>query len=96
VEVGDGRVLLREVVVAADDAAAVTHDAHDAAVLPVADLLLVGPLEARQELLHSSLPASAISSIWVTKLGQGPVFSSSNNGILLWESAIGVSLFGLE
>ncbi len=45
VEVRALRELLGQVAVAADDAAAVAHHAHDAAVLPVADLLLVGALE---------------------------------------------------
>jgi hypothetical protein len=50
VEVGDGRVLLRQVVVPTDDAAAIPHDAYNAAVLPVADLLLVGALQELQQL----------------------------------------------
>ena len=97
VEVRDVRELLGQVGVAADDAAAVAHDADDAAVLPVADLLLVGALEQPQELAARSPSLSAaISLISVTKLGQGPFSSSSNIGVLLGESAIVVSLFGLE
>ena len=49
VEMGHVGELLGQVVVAADDPAAVTHHAHDAAVLPVADFLLVGQFELLQE-----------------------------------------------
>ncbi len=48
---GDGRVLFLQVTVPADDAAAVSHDADDTAVLPVADLLMVGPLQEPEELV---------------------------------------------
>ena len=51
VEVGALGELLGEVRVAADDAAAVAHHADDAAVLPVADLLLVRALELAEEVL---------------------------------------------
>ncbi len=51
VEVSDGRVLFLQITVPADDAAAISHDAHDATVFPVADLLMVGPLQELQKLV---------------------------------------------
>src|SRR3990172_6741073 len=51
VELGHVGELGGQVRVAPDDTAAVAHDAYQAAVLPVADMLLVGPLEHAQEVL---------------------------------------------
>jgi hypothetical protein len=51
VEVGDGRIFFLHVAVTPDDAAAITHDAHDATVLPVTDLLLVRPFQQLKELV---------------------------------------------
>ena len=47
----------RNVAVAADDAAAVAQHAHDAAMLPVALLLLVRELELPQQVVALSLLA---------------------------------------
>ena len=43
--------LFRQVGVTADDAGAVTQDAHDAAVLPVGDLVLIGTIQLPQQIL---------------------------------------------
>ncbi len=51
VEVGHLGELLGHVAVAPDDAAAVSHDADDAAVLPVALLLFVRQLELPQKVV---------------------------------------------
>ena len=61
VELADVRELLGHVGVAADDAAAVALHAHDAAVLPVAHLVLVGLLEEPQQIVgHGVLLARAL------------------------------------
>ena len=46
-EMLDAGEFIRDVDVTADDAGAVTQDAHDAAVLPVGDLVFVGTLQLR-------------------------------------------------
>jgi hypothetical protein len=48
--------VLGNVRVAADDAAAVAQHADDAAVLPVADPLAVGPLEHAEQVLRRLVP----------------------------------------
>ena len=50
-EMLDLRELLRQIVVSTDNAAAVSHDADDATVFPVADFLVVGSLEHPQEVV---------------------------------------------
>jgi hypothetical protein len=50
VEVSYIGIFLRHVAVTADDPAAVPEHAHDAAVLPVPDLLVVGLLQQTQEI----------------------------------------------
>ena len=52
VEMGHARELLRHVAVATDDAAAVTEDADDAAVLPVRAAVLVGELHQAENVVN--------------------------------------------
>ena len=60
VELGDLGELLRDVVVTADDAAAVPLHAHDAAVLPVADLVVVRALQDAQQVLRGDVRLGAL------------------------------------
>ena len=48
---GDSRILFLEVTVPTDDTTAISHDAYDAAVLPVADLFNVRSLQKAEELV---------------------------------------------